>query len=89
MFSCRKMKRVLSHTRQCRMKFHGDCPVCKQLIALCCYHAKLCSEPMCQVPFCPRIKLEKACRLLLLCQNCRANSDRQRDESEINFSRLK
>merc|ERR1712029_130081 len=60
MFSCRKMKRVLSHTRQCRMKFHGDCPVCKQLIALCCYHAKLCSEPMCQVPFCPRIKLEKA-----------------------------
>lgn len=36
------MKRVISHTKQCKRKTNGGCPICKQLIALCCYHAKLC-----------------------------------------------
>ena len=40
--SCHKMKRVVSHTKQCKRKTNGGCPICKQLIALCCYHAKLC-----------------------------------------------
>ena len=39
--SCHKMKRVVSHTKQCKRKTNGGCPICKQLIALCCYHAKL------------------------------------------------
>merc|ERR550539_836824 len=54
--SCQKMKRVVSHTRQCKRKSNGGCPICKQLIALCCYHAKLCQEPTCAVPFCQTIK---------------------------------
>ena len=54
--SCLKMKRVVSHTRQCRQKSNGGCPICKQLIALCCYHAKMCNEPKCPVPFCQSIK---------------------------------
>ena len=40
--SCHKMKRVVSHTKACKRKTNGGCPICKQLIALCCYHAKLC-----------------------------------------------
>ncbi len=36
------MKRVVSHTKACKRKTNGGCPICKQLIALCCYHAKLC-----------------------------------------------
>ena len=40
--SCQKMKRVVSHTRTCKRKKSSGCPVCKQLIALCCYHAKHC-----------------------------------------------
>ena len=40
--SCHKMKRVVSHTKQCKRKTNGGGPICKQLIALCCYHAKLC-----------------------------------------------
>jgi E1A/CREB-binding protein len=54
--SCRKMKRVVSHTKSCKRKTNGGCPICKQLIALCCYHAKLCNEAKCPVPFCLNIK---------------------------------
>ena len=54
--SCQKMKRVVAHTRSCKRKTNGGCPVCKQLIALCCYHAKHCQEAKCPVPFCLNIK---------------------------------
>uniref|UniRef100_A0A8C6KFJ1 histone acetyltransferase n=1 Tax=Nothobranchius furzeri TaxID=105023 RepID=A0A8C6KFJ1_NOTFU len=54
--SCQKMKRVVQHTKGCKRKTNGGCPVCKQLIALCCYHAKHCQEKKCPVPFCPNIK---------------------------------
>ena len=54
--SCHKMKRVVSHTRQCKRKSNGGCPICKQLIALCCYHAKVCQEAKCPVHFCQNIK---------------------------------
>ncbi|XP_052284264.1 CREB-binding protein-like [Dreissena polymorpha] len=40
----------------CRRKTNTGCPICKQLIALCCYHAKQCNEQKCQVPFCQQIK---------------------------------
>ena len=46
----------MAHTRCCRRKTNGGCPVCKQLIALCCYHAKHCVETKCPVPFCVTIK---------------------------------
>ena len=54
--SCHKMKRVVSHTRQCKRKSQGGCPICKQLIALCCYHAKVCQDAKCPVYFCQNIK---------------------------------
>ncbi|XP_033908960.1 CREB-binding protein-like isoform X1 [Acipenser ruthenus] len=54
--SCLKMKRVVQHTKGCKRKTNGGCPVCKQLIALCCYHAKHCQENKCPVPFCLNIK---------------------------------
>lgn len=56
--SCHKMKRVVQHTKLCRKRQSGHCPVCKQLIALCCYHAKHCTEGQCQVPFCLNIRLK-------------------------------
>jgi len=40
----------------CKRKTNGGCPICKQLIALCCYHAKHCVETKCPVPFCANIK---------------------------------
>ncbi|XP_044749866.1 CREB-binding protein isoform X2 [Coccinella septempunctata] len=54
--SCLKMKRVVTHTKMCKRKTNGGCPICKQLIALCCYHAKHCTETKCPVPFCSNIK---------------------------------
>ncbi|XP_023700181.2 histone acetyltransferase p300-like [Paramormyrops kingsleyae] len=54
--SCQKMKRVVQHCKGCKRKTNGGCPVCKQLIALCCYHAKHCQENTCPVPFCLNIK---------------------------------
>lgn len=54
--SCQKMKRVVTHTKICKRKTNGGCPICKQLIALCCYHAKHCQETKCPVPFCSNIK---------------------------------
>lgn len=54
--SCQKMKRVVQHTKVCKRKTNGGCPICKQLIALCFYHAKHCPETKCPVPFCSNIK---------------------------------
>lgn len=55
--SCQKMKRVVTHTKNCKRKTNGGCPICKQLIALCCYHAKHCLDGnKCPVPFCHNIK---------------------------------
>ena len=58
--SCNKMKRVVSHTRQCTRKSIGGCPICQQLIALCCYHAKICSDSNCPVYFCQNINAKQA-----------------------------
>ncbi|KAK8377538.1 hypothetical protein O3P69_013878 [Scylla paramamosain] len=54
--SCQKMKRVLAHTKSCKKKNNGGCAICKQLIALCCYHARNCKEERCVVPYCFYIK---------------------------------
>ncbi|XP_015991339.2 histone acetyltransferase p300-like [Rousettus aegyptiacus] len=54
--SCQKMKRVVQHNKGCKRKTNGGCHICKQLIALCCYHAKHCQENKCPIPFCLNIK---------------------------------
>jgi len=56
LIACQKMKRLIQHSNACRRKNAGGCPVCKQLIALCCYHAKTCDMPKCPVPYCCAIK---------------------------------
>ena len=56
LIACQKMKRLIQHSNACRRKNAGGCPVCKQLIALCCYHAKTCDVPKCPVPYCCAIK---------------------------------
>eukprot|EP00794_Sanderia_malayensis_P006812 gene6812-7581_t len=53
---CLKMKKVVAHARQCKRKTNGGCPICKQLIALCCFHAKHCTKSNCLVPYCSHIK---------------------------------
>ena len=62
--SCRKMKSIVAHTISCERKANGGCPICKQLIALCCYHAEACNEPKCPVPFCVTIKQKMPFQIL-------------------------
>lgn len=57
--SCIKMKRVLTHTRDCKLMLSGrwnQCNVCKQFVLLCISHAKSCNVDKCPVPVCARIK---------------------------------
>ncbi len=57
--SCIKMKRVLTHTRECRLMLSGkwtQCTICKQFVLLCISHAKSCNVDRCPVPVCARIK---------------------------------
>ena len=56
--SCIKMKRVLRHTRDCKLRMSGNCTICKQLLLLCHSHAKSCTDDKCLVPICARIKKE-------------------------------
>ncbi|KPM08485.1 histone acetyltransferase-like protein 2 [Sarcoptes scabiei] len=54
--SCLKMRKIVLHAKSCRKKTanSNQCHICKQLIALCCYHAKHCTEAKgkCPVPYC-------------------------------------
>lgn len=54
--SCIKMKRVIRHTRDCRLRNNGNCSICKQFVALCLFHARSCNENQCSVPLCSNIK---------------------------------
>jgi hypothetical protein len=55
--SCHKMKRLVSHAKECTRTLNGGCPMCKQFVGLCCYHSKLCPDSAnCLVPFCQTIK---------------------------------
>ncbi|XP_078496827.1 histone acetyltransferase p300-like [Lissotriton helveticus] len=56
LLSCQKMKRVIQHTKDCKLKANLSCPICKELMALCCFHAKHCKVDRCPVPFCLSIK---------------------------------
>ncbi|XP_055355018.1 protein cbp-1-like [Paramacrobiotus metropolitanus] len=56
--ACQNIKRLISHTRTCQLKFTEECSLCWPLIALCCYHAKQCNECQCLVPFCQAIRPE-------------------------------
>ena len=54
--NCQKMKKVVSHINTCSRRTKGGCPICIQLVALCCHHARQCQETQCDVPFCSKIK---------------------------------
>lgn len=57
--SCIKMKKVLTHTRECKLMLArkwNQCTICKQFVLLCISHAKNCTDDVCRVPLCATIK---------------------------------
>lgn len=72
---CHHMKKVVQHTNLCRKRSKMDCPVCVQLIALCCYHVDSCELSECPVPFCSNFRQTLQARKLalgLLREKCEA-----------------
>lgn len=55
---CMQFKKVVQHSKQCQKFKNSQCEFCRQLIALCIYHAKSCKDDMCQVPLCGSIKIK-------------------------------
>jgi E1A/CREB-binding protein len=55
---CQKMKRIFVHAKECKSKTQNDCKVCKQFVALCCFHSKYCQNSSCTVTFCSHIKVK-------------------------------
>ncbi|KAK1343107.1 hypothetical protein QTO34_015880 [Cnephaeus nilssonii] len=60
--SFQKMRWVVQHTKGCQCKTSGGCGVCKQPMALCCYHAKHCQENTCPIPYYPTSSRSSASR---------------------------
>lgn len=53
---CIKMKQLLRHTRDCKLRQAGTCMICKHFILLCVTHARECKENKCQLRLCASIK---------------------------------
>ncbi|XP_063907962.1 histone acetyltransferase p300-like [Zophobas morio] len=57
---CDEMKSTVVHFQMCTRTPKRDCNSCRQLLALCCYHAKRnrdCESELCVVPYCAKLKL--------------------------------
>ncbi|XP_046343979.1 histone lysine acetyltransferase CREBBP-like [Haliotis rufescens] len=53
---CQRIREGVRHMQTCTKKMSGGCTTCKQLIALCCHHAKSCRSDDCQLQFCVQLK---------------------------------
>lgn len=66
MLSCIKMKMIFRHAESCKIKSNQQqssaqlqapiCPICRQHIALYCYHVKNYTRRKCLVTYCTNIK---------------------------------
>jgi E1A/CREB-binding protein len=74
--NCAKMKGLLKHGNECRIKGTGGCNVCKRIWALLQIHARQCKAKACHVPNC--MALRERVRQLKLQQQ--AMDDRRRQE---------
>jgi len=54
--NCRKMKGLLKHGAECKIKANGGCNVCKRIWALLQIHARQCKATNCPVPNCMAIR---------------------------------
>lgn len=54
--NCKQFKQILHHSKNCQKLKVNQCDLCRQLITLCIYHAKSCSDDSCRLPLCNSIK---------------------------------
>ncbi|CAR97863.1 histone acetyltransferase [Caenorhabditis elegans] len=53
---CTRMKFVISHTRKCVRRRREVCEVCSTVVSITVFHARVCDEEECQIPFCHEIR---------------------------------
>ena len=96
--NCTKMKKIISHAKNCKSKSKGGCQICTQMLTLFCYHSKHCqNERMhCGLSLCKKLKqklqksekskmlpIERVNTSVLAIRNQNANSIRFQD---INYA---
>lgn len=80
--NCAKMKGLLKHGEQCRIKGTGGCNVCKRIWALLQIHARQCKVKTCHVPNCMALRE----RVRQLKKQQQAMDDRRRQEMNRAYS---
>jgi len=80
--NCTKMKGLLKHGAQCKIKATGGCNVCKRIWALLQIHARQCKSSQCPVPNCMAIRE----RVRQLKKQQQAMDDRRRQEMNRVYS---
>ncbi|KAF1329179.1 Histone acetyltransferase, partial [Globisporangium splendens] len=50
--NCEKMKELMRHGAQCKLRAYGGCTICRRVWALLQLHARQCREYECKVPRC-------------------------------------
>lgn len=73
--NCQRMKQLFQHIRSCDVTYKRGCKICTRLFMLLTKHSRDCTEDVCPIPFCDRIK--ERTRLLLKQQQMM--DDRRRD----------
>jgi len=79
--NCTKMKGLLKHGAQCKIKATGGCNVCKRIWALLQIHARQCKASQCPVPNCMAIRE----RVRQLKKQQQAMDDRRRQEMNLSI----
>lgn len=59
--NCSRMRNLVTHLRTCDRVRKG-CNTCRQMMQLCCHHARTCTETRCSVPYCPQIREKQEIR---------------------------
>ena len=74
-YGCLHIRKMVAHSKncenflKCKVQENKGCPICKPLIALCTYHAKVCNDAKCPMQFCLNIKQNLKWALLRHQQN--------------------
>mmetsp|Transcript_12268 Transcript_12268/g.14887 ORF Transcript_12268/g.14887 Transcript_12268/m.14887 type:complete len:502 (-) Transcript_12268:164-1669(-) len=57
---CKKMKDLLAHRLNCKVRVRGGCEVCRRVLCLVQMHARSCTKKQCKVPHCDDLKAHLA-----------------------------
>ena len=81
---CRRLKKVMSHYAGCskrRVPVPKRCHVCTQFLTLCCFHARVCVEEKCSLPFCSTAKMRM--------QKVKGHGQQQQQQQQHKMTQMK